>query len=131
MDKKYVKMGAKDGEVSKLVKKWKESQAKLQEDSVEGKEASNLHADQQRHKDLSALQSLGGPFTSPEDVDKFMKVKETSEEEKNNRLYLEVRHIGFEKSLEMNLIFDNECFFRCGMLRLPHCRSQRLLTSFV
>ena len=38
MDKKYVRMVVKDGKESELVKKLKESQAKLQEDTVEGKE---------------------------------------------------------------------------------------------
>ena len=111
MDKKYVKMGAKDGEVSKLIRKWKDSQAKLQEDGVEGKEASNLHADQQRHKDLSALQSLGGPFATPEDIDKFMDVQETSEEDKNKCLYLEVGYIGLKNFLEIFPLFTKEYFF--------------------
>ena len=92
MDKKYVKMAAKDGEVVEIMKKWSESQQKMKEDGMEVKEMSNLQEEQKRHADLTELVRLGGPFTTAEQVDEFMDMVSIKEEDKNKRLYIEVRH---------------------------------------
>ena len=91
MDKKYVKMAAKDGEVVEIMKKWNESQQQMKENGMEVKEMSNLLEENKRHADLTKLVSLGGPLTTIDKVDKFMEDVTMKEEDKNKRLYLKIR----------------------------------------
>jgi hypothetical protein len=92
MDMKYIKMSAKGGDVVEIIQRWTESQQKLKEEGMDAKEISNLQADKQRHNDLTKLKAYGGPFVSAEAVDEYLKNQEITEEEKNKRFYVEVRH---------------------------------------
>ena len=56
------------------------------------KEIANLSTDKQRNADLDKLTKLGGPFTSPENVETYMAREDLDNKEKGKRLYLEVRH---------------------------------------
>ncbi|KAI8509055.1 hypothetical protein Bbelb_129030 [Branchiostoma belcheri] len=81
-----------DGELVALWKNWRESQKKLEEKGLSVKEAQNEDLDRKRNADLDKLKSMGGPFTKPEEVDKFVQSPAISEGAKVDRLYLEVRY---------------------------------------
>ena len=51
----------------------------------------NLQVDKRKNLDLTKLKELGGPFTTADDVDKYM-VTNISDREKVRCLYLEVRY---------------------------------------
>ena len=59
---------------------------------MDEKDAKNLAVDKQTNGDLRKLLSLGGPFAKSDDVNDFMKSTDFSDEEKNDRLYTEVRY---------------------------------------
>ena len=50
-----------------------------------------MHLDSVKYRDLEFLKSKGGPFTSADEVEDFMK-QEMDSKEKNQRLYVEVRY---------------------------------------
>ena len=92
MDKKFTKMTTKGGEIPAILEKWEEKQQELRRQGMEVKEVANLSLDKQRNADLDKLASLGGPFTSPDQVKLYMDRKDVDAKEKEKRLYLEVRH---------------------------------------
>ena len=56
------------------------------------KEKLNMHLESVKYKDLEFLKTKGGPFTTSEEVEKFMANNEIETKEKNQRLYVEVRY---------------------------------------
>ena len=92
MDKKFMKMTKKGGEIPAILEKWEEKQRELQRQGLEVKQVANLSLDKQRNADLNKLAKMGGPFTSPEQVKLFMDRRDVCVKEKEKRLYLEVRH---------------------------------------
>ena len=59
---------------------------------MDEKDANNLALAKQTNADLRKLLSLGGPFAKSEDVDSFISNPDFSEEEKNDRMYTEIRY---------------------------------------
>ena len=74
------------GKLNSLITEWKKDQAKLIEQNINKKEAENLQVDKRKNLDL-----IGGPFTTADDVDKYM-MTNISGGEKVRSLYLEVRY---------------------------------------
>ena len=56
------------------------------------KEILNARKDTAKNKDLAYLKELGGPFTTKDEVQEYMKSKQANKEAKNARLYIEVRY---------------------------------------
>ena len=106
MDKRFLKLTEKDGELPGIIKEWEERQRDLKKEGLEAKEVGNIASDKQRNADLTKLKDQGGPFTSPEEVKEYIENKEESDETKNKRMYIEVRHaknssLSFPKSSEV------------------------------
>lgn len=80
-----------DGNLVAIVVKWKELQEEVKKEGLSDKETSNRQVDKRRNSDLEKLKQLGGPFTHPDEVDRFVKSR-LNVEAKSNRLYLEVRY---------------------------------------
>lgn len=53
------------------------------------KEAGNILVDRHRLKDLDELKAMGGPFTSSQEVDMYLRTRSKKKEE---RFYLEMRY---------------------------------------
>ena len=92
MDKKFIKMADKGGEIPAIIDEWEKKQKELRKKGMEVKEIANLSTDKQRNADLDKLIKLGGPFTSPDNVETYMARDDLDEKEKGKRLFLEVRH---------------------------------------
>ena len=92
MPKKFSQITKKGGALPQIMKDWEEGQRELMKEGLAKTEVASLAADKQRNSDLAKLQELDGPFTSPEAVDKYISRKGVSEEDKNKRMYIEVRH---------------------------------------
>ena len=106
MDRKYIKMTSKGGEVPGVLEQWESKQKELKKMGMEEKEIANLSTDKQRNADLEKLKELGGPFTSADRVEDFMAREDLDDIKKGKRLYLEVRHaknssISFPKVSEL------------------------------
>ena len=106
MPKKFSQITKKGGALPQIMKDWEEGQRELMKEGLAKTEVASLAADKQRNSDLAKLQELDGPFTSPEAVDKYISRKGVSEEDKNKRMYIEVRHaknssLSFPKSSEV------------------------------
>ena len=106
MPKKFSQLTKKGGALPQIIKEWEEGQMKLMKEGLAKTEVASLAADKQRNSDLAKLRELDGPFTTPEAVDKFFASKDVSEEDKNKRMYIEVRHaknssLSFPKSSEV------------------------------
>lgn len=71
--------------------KWNDKQRLLRHKKLAEKEIANLSIERRKNKDLETLKKLGGPFTNPTEIDKFMRSR-ISRDKKNERLYLEVRY---------------------------------------
>ena len=69
-----------------------DSQKALARKGLTLKEIQNEQLDKKRNSDLKQLKILGGPFTSPEEVEAYIQTKDISEKAKLDRLYLEVRY---------------------------------------
>ena len=78
--------------VNTLVAEWRKRQACLQEKGLDKKQVQSLTTERRRNGDLQKLKCYGGPMTKPEEVDKLVEDVDTSEAEKLDRLYLEVRY---------------------------------------
>ena len=78
--------------VNHLVAAWKLKQTELQEAGLSKKQSESLTTERRNLKDLEKLKSYGGPVTSPDEVDRLVNDNNTSEEDKLNRLYIEVRY---------------------------------------
>ena len=87
MPAKFKKLTKTDGELPTIIKVWEESEEDLKKENVW---VFNLVTDKRRNQDLSLLTAKGGPFTTADQVAKFMAL-EMDEVERNKRLYLEVR----------------------------------------
>ena len=59
---------------------------------MEEKDIANIAVDKQRNADLTHLKKVNGPFTDSRDVDTYISNPLISDEDKNNRLYTEVRY---------------------------------------
>ena len=79
--------------VDKLITDWKQKQSELQESGLEKKHTASLVAEKRKISDLQKLKLLGGPVTTPEEVDEIEHCPRTTEQEKQARFYLEVRYI--------------------------------------
>ena len=106
MDKRFLKLTEKDGALPAIIKEWEEKQEELKKEGLEAKEVGNIASDKQRNADLASLREQGGPFTSPEGVKEYITNKEESDEIKNKRMYIEVRHaknssLSFPKSSDI------------------------------
>ena len=106
MDKKFIKMSDKGGDIPSLIEQWEKKQHELRKKGMEVKEIANLSADKQRNADLDKLTMMGGPFTKPENVEAYMARDDLDDKEKGKRLYIEVRHaknssISFPKVSEL------------------------------
>ena len=88
-EERFRKISGPEGEMSTIMKEWKEKQDALAEEGLDSKTVVNLAADRQRNNDLTFLKTKGGPFTTAADVDAYM-VGDNSDLEKNKRLYMEV-----------------------------------------
>lgn len=106
MEKRFVKLTSKEGELPQIMREWEEKQKELKKEGLEAKEVGNIAADKQRNSDLAKLTEQGGPFTNPESVTKYLGDEEVTDDVKNKRLYIEVRHaknssLSFPKSSEV------------------------------
>lgn len=77
-----------DGPVDKVLKEWSEKQEEIEGESLASKQDSNKAVDVRRHKDLTFLQSHGGPFVSVADLDSYISDLSISEKDKEQRLML-------------------------------------------
>ena len=78
--------------VNTLVEAWKADQENVDDEKLSKKEKDNLNVDVRRNKDLAVLKKVGGPFTSSDEVRKFVDDTDIEESEKINRLKTEVRY---------------------------------------
>ena len=106
MDKRFFQLTKRDGPIHTIMKKWEENQKALKTEGLDSKAVANIAADKQRNADLGKLTELGGPFTSPQSVSEYLENRGIPEREKNQRLYLEVRHaknssLSFPKASEV------------------------------
>ena len=92
MDKKFIKMVKKGGEISTIIEQWERKQKELKKKGLEDKEIASISIDRQRNADLEKLTKMMGPFTSPDAEAAYMEREDVKEDEKSKRLYLEVRH---------------------------------------
>ena len=76
-------------ERSVLKDEWKEKMKAMEEEAISDKETINLHIESIEYKDLEFLKSVGGPFTTTEEMQSYEKEIEDSKR-KNKRLYVEV-----------------------------------------
>ena len=89
---KYRKLTKKDSKVTQILKKWTEKQELLKKDGLETKEIKNIGVEKRKNKDLEELKSLGGPFTSLNEIDEFLSSSRFDESDKEKRMYIEVRY---------------------------------------
>ena len=80
-------------EINDIRMNWNERMMKLQEEGYSGKEALAITKENKKIKDLAFLkaQKIPGPFTTKEEIEKFMKSCKESIS-KNKRMYIEVRY---------------------------------------
>ena len=78
-------------DIKAIKKAWDEEMKRDEFDGNQKKDLVNQHYEAVKLKDLDYLKACGGPFTTSEEVENFMKGTEESKE-KNKRLYVEVRH---------------------------------------
>jgi len=88
-EERFRKISGPEGEMSAIMKEWKEKQDALAEEGLDSKTVVNLAAERQHNNDLKSLKAKGGPFTTAADVDSYM-AGNISDLEKNKRLYMEV-----------------------------------------
>ena len=86
---KFRRLTGPEGEMTTILKEWSEKQEALGVEGLDSKTVANLASDRQRNNDLTTLRSMGGPFTTPADVDTYL-ASGGSEADQNKRLYLEV-----------------------------------------
>ena len=86
------KKQAKD--IKDLKYQWNEKMKVLEKEGLASKEAASLSEESKKLRDLDFLktQSPPGPFTSAEEVDKYLSNDSVTESEKNQRLYIEIRY---------------------------------------
>ena len=68
--------------VSALKMEWNEKMKVLESNAFAEKEKINTHFESVKYKDLEFLKSKGGPFTTPDEVDSYMKKKEIDPNDK-------------------------------------------------
>ena len=68
-----------------------EKQKQLKEEGLQAKEIANVALDKRRNKDLEELKKVGGLFITVEEINQLMEDANISEEEKQKRLYREIR----------------------------------------
>ena len=75
------------------MKQWNEKMAVLQEQGYDGKKLINAEKESNKLKDLTYLKSQvpGGPFSTADEVRSYISLA-LEENEKNKRLYVEVRY---------------------------------------
>ena len=86
---RFRKMSGPDGDMTSIMKEWKQKQESLAAQGLDSKTVSNLAVDRQRNNDLATLKAAGGPFTTAAELDLYLGGGET-EIDQNKRLYLEV-----------------------------------------
>jgi hypothetical protein len=86
------KLVSRDGEIPEILQKWEEKQQELRKKGMDEKDLANIAVDKRRNADLAELVKLGGPFTKSDDVTTYMENSGISDDNKNKRLYLEVRY---------------------------------------
>ena len=78
--------------INNLVQEWIKKQSELEMSGLEKKEILGITTDKRRMKDLQKLKIMGGPFIHPQEVDDFINDDTISSEDKDARLYIEVRY---------------------------------------
>lgn len=106
IDKKFLKLTKKGGELPNIIECWEATQAELRKAGLEAKDVTNLAADKQRNSDLHKLTETGGPFTKSDQVRNYVEKSKEDDKKKNLRLYMEVRHaknssLSYPKSSEL------------------------------
>ena len=78
-------------EIKELKLQWTNKMAEMEKEGLQLKRASSLAQEKKKLQDLEFLktQSPVGPFTSAEEVEKYMK-SEVDEEQRNKRLYTQI-----------------------------------------
>ena len=71
---------------------WKERQLELQKIGLTKKEANNLHVENRKLNILEKLKQQGGPFTSSEQIDIYIKSKSDDNKKKVRRMRDEVTY---------------------------------------
>ena len=77
-------------ELKEMRLKWNSRQEELAKERLSKKEMANISVERTKCQDLEVLKKAGGPFTTPSQVNSFLTSK-VSEQDKSNRLYIEVR----------------------------------------
>ena len=83
LDKKFLKLTKKGGELPNIVERWEEKQEKLKKAGLDAKDVINLAADKHRNSDLHKLTEVGGPFTKSDQVNNYMDKSEKDEKIKS------------------------------------------------
>ena len=92
--------------ISLLKDKWKEKMTAMEEEAFSDKEKINMHIESIKYKDLEFLKRVGGPFTTAEEVQRY--VNETEESKNRNKmLYVEV---GYVKNTSLRLKLTDPVF---------------------
>ena len=87
-------------EIKMIKDEWTNKMRVVNKEGISEKEAAALSNDRKKLEDLEFLrrQQPPGPFTSAEEVDEFMAMTEIDEEERQIRLYIEVRYAKMSSS---------------------------------
>lgn len=80
--------------IKELKQQWKRRMEDLEKEGLSTQEAASLTEESKKLRDLEFLkiQTPPGPFTSAEELDNYMNLDGIADEEKNERLYIEVRY---------------------------------------
>ena len=80
--------------ISDLKQQWNKKMEEIEKQGVSSQEAAALTEERKKLCDLKFLKSLDppGPFTSAGEVDRYMKSTAVTEEDRSERLYIEVRY---------------------------------------
>ena len=78
--------------IKELKLDWNKKMQDLEKQGYDAKEVLNAKKDSAKKKDLDFLKSLGGPFTNKEGVAAYMENTYYSDEDKSQRMYIEVRY---------------------------------------
>ena len=103
-ESRFRHMTGPDGEMTMIMKEWEAKQKELAAEGLDSKSVANLATDRQRNNDLTTLKSLGGPFTTADDVDNYL-TSGASDCQQNKRLYLEVYDL-FQMSTQCLLFYQ-------------------------
>ena len=104
--KKYLSFRKPAQDITKLKNDWLVKMQELEDATFASKDTVNEHLDTVKYKDLEFLKGYNGPFVKGEEVEAYLKGKDTNEE-KNKRFYVEVR---FAKNTSLRLKHNDPVF---------------------